>query len=215
MARTLKSDKLLFLATLLLLSASVVMVYSASAVQAMDKGYTPVFFLLKQLAWAVLGIFLMLATMRIDYREYRRPTLIWSLLGVTAVGLLAVFVFPKINSTHRWVTLGLFSLQPSELAKLVAIFFTAALLERRMHRMNDVGYALVPIAVVTVGLAALIVLEPDFGTTVVIVLVVTALIFAAGLSYRYLFGDAHRPAADRARCRDAVRLPPPPTDGVP
>jgi cell division protein FtsW len=188
MARTLKSDKALFLATVLLVGASVVMVYSASAVQAMGNGHTPVYFLLKQLAWAVLGVLLMLGTMRIDYHEFRRPNLIWSLLGGTVVALVGVFLFAKIHGTHRWLSLGIVSLQPSELAKLVVIFFTAAVLERRMHRVNDAGYALMPIAVVTLGLAVLILLEPDFGTTVVLMLVVVALVFAAGLSYRYLFG---------------------------
>jgi cell division protein FtsW len=188
MARTLKSDKTLFLATLLLVGASVVMVYSASALQSMDKYQTPVYFLLKQLAWVAIGLVLMLGAMRVDYHAYRRPALIWSLLGITVVGLVAVFLFPKINGTHRWVSLGFASLQPSELAKLAAIFFTAAILERRMHRINDIGYAILPIGVMTVVLATLIIKEPDFGTTAVLVLVVVALLFAAGLSYRYLIG---------------------------
>ena len=188
MARTLKSDKTLFLATLLLVGMSVVMVYSASAVQALDKFNSPVHFFLKQLAWAVIGIVLMLGAMRIDYHQYRRPALIWSLLTVTVLGLMAVFLFPKINGTHRWLSIAGLSLQPSELAKLVVIFFTAAVLERRMHRINDVSYAILPVGAVTVVLAALIVKEPDFGTTAVLVLVVTALLFSAGLSYRYIVG---------------------------
>ncbi|HKV99130.1 MAG TPA: putative lipid II flippase FtsW [Vicinamibacterales bacterium] len=188
MARTLKSDKTLFLSTLLLVGMSVVMVYSASAVQAVGKGHSAAFFLFKQVAWAVIGVLLMLGAMRIDYHEYRRPALIWSLLGVTVMGLLAVFLFPKINGTHRWLSLLGLSLQPSEVAKLVIIFFTAAVLERRMHRVNDVSYTLLPIAVVTVVVAALIYKEPDFGTTVVLVLVVGALLFSAGLSYRLLIG---------------------------
>jgi cell division protein FtsW len=188
MARTLKSDKTLFLATLLLVGASVVMVYSASAVQSMDKGQTPFYFLLKQLAWVAIGLVLMLSAMRVDYHAYRQPRLIWSLLGVTVAGLVAAFLLPKVANTHRWVSLGFVSLQPSELAKLAAIFFTAAILERRAHRINDIGYAMLPIGVMTVVLATLIYKEPDFGTTAVLVLVVTALVFSAGLSYRYLIG---------------------------
>jgi len=188
MARTLKSDKTLFLATLLLVGMSVVMVYSASAVQALDKFNSPVHFFVKQLAWAVIGIVLMLGAMRIDYHHYRRPALIWSLLGATVLGLMAVFLFPKINGTHRWLSIAGLSLQPSEVAKLVVIFFTAAVLERRMHRINEVSYAILPVGVVTVVVAALIIKEPDFGTTAVLVLVVTALLFSAGLSYRYILG---------------------------
>jgi cell division protein FtsW len=189
MARTLKSDKTLFLSTLLLVGMSVVMVYSASAVQALGKYQSPIHFLVKQLAWAVIGVVLMLGAMRIDYREFRRPAVIWTLLAITVAGLLAVFLFPTRNNTHRWLTIGSVTLQPSELAKLVAVFFTAAVLERRMHRVNELTYAVLPIAAVTIGLATLIVSEPDFGTAAVLVLVVTAVVFAAGLSYRYLLGS--------------------------
>src|SRR5713101_4218634 len=149
MARTLKSDRLLFWATLLLVGASVVMVYSASAVQALTKYDRPYYFLFKQLAWALLGFVLLLAAMRVDYHQYRRPALIWSLLAVVVVALLSVFLFGPINGTRRWLSVDGVSLQPSELAQLVAIFFTAALLERRMQRVNEIGYALLPIGIVT------------------------------------------------------------------
>jgi cell division protein FtsW len=81
-------------------------------------------------------------------------------------------------------------MQPSELAKLAAIVFVAALLERRMHRINDMAYALAPVAIVTGALAGLIVVEPDFGTATMVVAIVAAVVFAAGLSYRYLAGAA-------------------------
>jgi cell division protein FtsW len=186
MARTLKSDRTLFLSTLLLIAASVVMVYSASAVQAAAKYQMSYLFLSKQLAWAVIGTTLMLAVMRIDYREFRRPELIWTLLIITVVMLVAVFFFGARNGTQRWITLRFFSIQPSELAKLAAILFVAALLDRRMHRVNDFSHVLVPIGVVTLVLAGLILKEPDFGTAAVLVGVVVVMIFAAGLSYRYV-----------------------------
>jgi len=188
MARTLKSDKLLFLATLLLASASVVMVYSASAVQAAARYQAASWFLYKQLAWAAIGITLMLVVMRIDYREYRRPGLIWSLVAIAVGLLLSVFLFSPRNGTHRWITLGAATLQPSEFAKLVVVLFAAAVLDKRMHRVNDVAYTLAPIGVVTLGLTALVMAEPDFGTSAVIIGVVTVMVFTAGLAYRYLFG---------------------------
>jgi cell division protein FtsW len=188
MARTLKSDKTLFLATLLLVGTSMVMVYSASAVQAMAEYQSQAFFLYKQAAWAALGLMTMLVVMRVDYRQYRRPAVIWSLVAVAAVLLVAVFLFPARNNAQRWITFGSVSMQPSELAKLAAILFTVAVLDRRMHRVNHVGYALAPIAIVAGGLATLIVIEPDLGSAAVLVGVVVTVVFAAGLSYRYLFG---------------------------
>jgi cell division protein FtsW len=190
MARTLRSDKLLFWATLLLVGASIVMVYSATAAPSAEDGQTPYAFLFKQLAFGAVGTIVLLAVMRIDYHEYRRPALIWTLLAVTVVGLFAVFLFSPRNGTQRWILIGNTSIQPSELAKLAAIVFAAAILERRMHRVNEPGYALLPIGVVTIGLAALILRQPDFGTAAVLVGVVGLLVFVAGLSYRYLFGLA-------------------------
>ena len=80
--------------------------------------------------------------MRIDYRDYREPVFIWSCLGVVTLALVAVLFSPPVNNARRWFALGGLGIQPSELAKLSAIFFIAALLERRMHRINELGYAL-------------------------------------------------------------------------
>jgi cell division protein FtsW len=187
-ARTLKSDRILFLATMLLVAVSVVMVYSASAVQADARYQMSYLFLSKQLAWAVIGTSLMWAVMRVDYHVYQRPVLIWSLLGATVVLLLVVFFFPARNGTQRWITMDFFSLQPSELAKLAVILFTASLLDRRMHRVNDVGFVLAPIGLVAGLLAGLILKEPDFGTAAVLVGIVAMMLFAGGLTYRYVFG---------------------------
>lgn len=192
MARTLKSDKLLFLATLLLVGTSIVMVYSASSFLAMTsrRFQSPYYFLFKQLAWAALGMVVLGISMRIDYRIYRQPALIWSALVVVFLALVAVLFMGKINGTSRWFSIGPAAIQPSELAKLTLTIFTAALLERRMHRINEASYALVPIGIATGTLVLLILLEPDFGTSVAILGIVSAMIFAAGLSYRYLAGGA-------------------------
>ncbi len=179
---------MLFTVTLFLVCVSVVMVYSASAAQALSRQGTSAWFMGKQLLWAVLGVGAMLVAMRVDYHVLRRPAVIWTLLGVTVAGLLSVFFFDPRNGTTRWILLGPVSLQPSELAKLTAIVFAAALLERRMSRINDVRYSIGPIAVVALALAGLIVSEPDFGTSVVLLSVVGAITFGAGLSYRYLVG---------------------------
>jgi cell division protein FtsW len=162
------------------------MVYSASALQAEKLDHASYYFLLKQALWAAIGLVALLAAMRIDYHYLRRPEIIWPLVAVVVVGLLAVFGFHSVKGANRWISLGPASVQPAELAKLVAIIFAAALLDRRMHRINDVAYSLAPIAVVTVGLGALIVAEPDFGTAMMMVATVVAIVFAAGLSYRFL-----------------------------
>jgi cell division protein FtsW len=186
MARTLKSDKWLLWATMLLLSFSLVMVYSASAVWSMDKFDTPYKIFIKQAIFIGAGTVLLFVGMRVDYHFYKKPAVFWTVLGLAIVLLVAVFGFPKINGTRRWISISSFTLQPSEFAKLAAVFFTAALLDRRMHRINELKYALLPIGIVTGLLTGLIVLEPDFGTSAALSGVVIVMVFAAGLSYRYL-----------------------------
>jgi cell division protein FtsW len=93
-----------------------------------------------------------------------------------------------VNGARRWFAVAGFGIQPSELAKLIAIAFTAIILERRMHRVNELRYSLLPIAIVVGLLVGLILLEPDLGTALSLVLVIALMVFAAGISYRYLLG---------------------------
>jgi cell division protein FtsW len=188
MARKLKSDEVLFLATLLLICVSIVMVYSASAPVALDRYGKASMFLIKQAMWSMLGLAVLAVVMRIDYRTYRKPVFIWTGLGVVGLALVAVLFSPPVNNARRWFNFAGIGVQPSELAKLVAIFFIAALLERRRHRIDDIPYALMPIGLVVLGLVGLVLLEPDFGTSMALITVAAVMVFAAGLNYRYIIG---------------------------
>lgn len=190
MARKLKSDPVLFVATMLLVGLSIVMVYSASAVLEMERTGRPFWFLLKQGMWAALGMAVLGIAMRVDYRIYRDPVFIWTALGVAGIGLVGVLFGPTVNSARRWFALGPLGIQPSELAKLAAIFFIAALLERRMHRVNELGYSLIPITLVVAVFVGLILLEPDFGTSMSLALIAAVMVFAAGLDYGYIAAAA-------------------------
>ena len=106
MARKLKSDRVLFIATILLVGLSVVMVYSASAVVMMEKFQRPYLFLTKQAMWAVLGVVLLSVVMRIDYHHYKRQPLIWLALACSGLALFAVLFSPPINNARRWFALG-------------------------------------------------------------------------------------------------------------
>jgi cell division protein FtsW len=188
MARKLKSDKLLFTATLLLVCTSIVMVYSASAVIAREKWQQPYLLLFKQAAWVLIGLSLVPIVMRIDYRSYRQPLVIWTALGLAAVALVAVLFSTPVNGASRWLHVGPLGVQPSELAKLAIILFTAALLERRMDRIDELSHALLPIGLTTGAIVGLILVEPDLGTAVSVLVISSAMVFAAGISYRYVLG---------------------------
>jgi cell division protein FtsW len=189
-ARKLKSDRVLFMATLLLVFASIVMVYSASAVVAMERFDQANFYLNKQAMWAFLGVAVLAIAMRIDYRTYRNDAFIWAAIGIVALLLIAVLFRAPINGTRRWFNVGGLGIQPSELAKITAILFTALILERRMHRIDELQYSLLPIFIVVGGMFGLILLEPDYGTAVSLLLIIGLMVFAAGLNYRYIVGAA-------------------------
>jgi cell division protein FtsW len=188
MARKLKSDHVLFIATILLVALSVVMVYSASAPVALSRYGSASAFLVKQGMWAALGLPMLWVLMKVDYRTYREPVFIWSCLGVVALALLAVLFSAPVNSARRWFGMAGIGVQPSEFAKLAAIIFIAAILERRRHRIDEVTYSLLPIGILVTTFVGLILLEPDFGTAMALVLIAAAMVFAAGLDYRYIFG---------------------------
>ena len=191
MARKLKIDHLLFLTTLVLVAVSIVMVYSASNQLGARESVRTNGFLTKQAVFAVVGLMAMFVAMRIDYVRYRDPRLVLGLVGFTLLALVAVLIVgPEINGTHRWFAVAGVGIQPSELAKLAVILFAAAVLERRMERIGEPKYALGPIVVVLVPMLALIMFQPDFGSSVALLAIVAVMVFAAGLPWRYLASAA-------------------------
>ena len=124
--------------------------------------------------------------MRIDYRNYRQPVVIWTGLVIVGLALILVLFGRPINGATRWLNVGPLGIQPSELAKILVIVFIAALLERRMERIDEPACALVPIAGVVGAIVLLVVIEPDLGTAASIVVIAAVMIFSAGISYRYI-----------------------------
>jgi len=113
MAKRVSVDRWLFVVTLLLIFAGLVMVFSASAVMAKERYGSAYFFLLRQLGWAVIGVLLMVAAMQVDYRRYKHPAVVFSCLGFTTLLLIAVFFLGRAQHTHRWIHWGPLSFQPS------------------------------------------------------------------------------------------------------
>ena len=189
MAKRISVDKTLFIATLLLVFVGLVMVFSASAVMAQERYGSPYTFVVKQIFWALAGIAALTGIMNLDYRRYRNPAIIFSLLSVTTILLALVFFLDRAHHTHRWIRLGGFSFQPSELAKPALILFLAYFLAGRLKLMDDWRHTLIPAALPTVVFAAMIALEPDLGTAIACVAITCAMLFVAGMRLRY-FGYA-------------------------
>jgi cell division protein FtsW len=138
----------------------------------------------------VAGVVVMLVVSRIDYRIWRR--LGTPLLVVAVAGLIYVLVHPSAVSAYgstRWIALpGGLTVQPAEFAKLALLLFSADVLTRKARLLGDVRHLLVPVLPLTIFLAALVMLEPDLGTTLLLCAIAFGMLFVAGTPLLLLGG---------------------------
>jgi cell division protein FtsW len=181
MARKLKSDAVLFSATLVLLVIGMAWVYSASVVKGGASLVT------KQGVFMAVGLAGAAAAMKTDYRRLcDRRVAIW-VVGATAMVLVGVLLFGRtVGGGRRWIGWGSLGIQPSELAKLVAVFFVATVLERRLEDREPLEPAWFQGGVVLAIFALLIFLERDMGGGIVLLAAGSAIIFVSGLAYRWV-----------------------------
>ena len=186
MAKKLYPDKWLFAATIGLALFGVVMVYSASAVIAQRENGNQYYYVIKQGIWTSIGFVVMLAAMQFDYNRLRDRRIVYGLLLLTVLMLVAVFAFGRINGAHRWIKFKGFSVQPSELSKLVLALFLAYFLERHAGDERSFWRTFVPCAFITGLLAVLVVAEPDLGTAMMLAVIFGVLIYTAGARLMHL-----------------------------
>jgi cell division protein FtsW len=186
MAKRVSVDGWMFTVTLLLVFVGLVMVFSASAVMAKERYGSPYFFVVRQMGWAVVGLIAMIVAMKLDFRRYKHPAVVFSLLGLTSLMLISVFFLDRAHHTHRWIHFAGFSFQPSEIAKPTIILFLAFFLESRTKSMRDWRNTLLPAIVPTLVFLGLIVFEPDLGTAIACAAITASLLFIAGLDMKYL-----------------------------
>jgi len=187
MAKRVGVDKWLFGTVLLLALFGLVMVFSASAVMAQATAGSPYAFVSKQALFVVAGMIALFVLMRIDYRKYNNPKLIFPLMAITALLLMAVFVMGGMNGAHRWVRLAGMTLEPSELAKPVIVLFLAWFLQTRIHAMDDFKGTILCAALPPLVFIGLILKEPDLGTALVCAAVLMAMLYLAGLQMKWIF----------------------------
>jgi cell division protein FtsW len=177
-------QKIVAFVTLGLVAFGLVMVYSATSASAAIGNGDPMSFLKRQAVYALIGLVLMTVASRFDYhrlRYFSAPLLLTALVLCTAVLVLG----PSINGARRWFVFGPASFQPSELAKLALCLFAAVYLSRR-RTPRTFGELLKPLGLLTAIFCALIVVEPDLGTTITICGMMLALLLVAGVPIRLL-----------------------------
>jgi cell division protein FtsW len=194
MAKRVGVDKWMFCVTLLLVLFGLAMVFSASAVMAKERFGSSYFFVERQAAWAICGLLSMVVLMHVDYRRYNKPNVIFPVVAVTVLCLLGAFVMRDSHATHRWIKFGIFSFQPSEIAKPALVLFLAWFLQDRMQQIEDWRNTLLPAALPSLLFIVLILKEPDLGTALVCALVTAMMLYLAGMEKKY-FGYAAVAAA--------------------
>jgi cell division protein FtsW len=187
MPRKLTPDLWLFAVVVALVSVGVVMVYSASAIVAADRFHDPLFFLKKQVFWALLGLGCLWGAMMLDYQKLER--LVIPLLAASLVLLVLVLVPPlgqEINGTRRWFRGGPLSFQPVELAKFALVLYLASFLARRQEAVTTFSQGLLPVFMVAGSMAGLTILQPDLGNSLALMILTLALVYLAGARVGHL-----------------------------
>lgn len=182
MAQRLKPDWTLFATIIAMAFFGLVMIYSASIPKAELGNRNSLYFLLKQFSLMAAGIVALMTLRRVDYRVFRHPIWAFGPLGVVLSMLVAVYFLDPVH--HRWVRIGGFQLQPSELAKPALAVFLAWFVTRRLAAINS-RYTVGPAALV-LAILAVLVLAGDMGTMIVLMFMAAAIFFVAGISWRYV-----------------------------
>jgi cell division protein FtsW len=190
-SREKKPDLILMLATLLLVTVGTVMIYSSSSILAMERFRDGQFFLKKQIFFVFLGLLVLVLMTRIPYYKLRK--LAWPGIAVSAVLLIAIWI-PHLGiragGAVRWLNLGVFSFQVSELAKVTLILFLAHHLTQKANQVREISQGLLIPFAITGIIVGLILLQPDFGTTVIIAVITLMMIYLAGGRIIHLVGIA-------------------------
>ncbi len=185
MLRTLR--RRLFIIVLFLLSIGIVMIYSSSAIYAYEKFGDSMYFLKRHLLHIFLGFICMFLTMSIELKtlkKYIKPLLLISILLC-----IGVFIPPfsrQVAGANRWISIWNFSFQPSEILKICLIMYVAYTLHRKKDRLNDFKFTILPIILISGISLILILLQPDFGTAVLIGMVIIIMFFAGGIKVSYI-----------------------------
>ena len=179
-------DYILFYTVILLVAIGAIMIYSASSYRAVNELQDSMAYLKRQLIFIVVGGASMFFFMAWDYHRLKNSKLIIFLLAITIVLLLLVFLFPPVNGAQRWIPLGSFSIQPSEMAKYVVVIYLAKSLDEKGDQIKKFWKGVFPLLVVAGIFAGLVLAEKNLSITSVIMFVAFILITISGARKRHL-----------------------------
>lgn len=175
-----------FLTVLALLVMGIIMMFSASYAWAIAEGYGGTYYAVEQIKTGVIGLILMYVLSVVDYRIYRTPLIAIGSYVIPVILLILVLVAGKsVNGAQRWLEIGSFSFQPSELMKIGIVIFFAYLIEMNYDRMNRFRTGIMPYLLALGIVAGLLMLEPHLSCTILIGLISMTLIWVGGAKVKH------------------------------
>jgi cell division protein FtsW len=179
-------DFVLFMTTLALVGMGLVMVFSSSAVTASVQYDDAYHFFKKQLLWALIGIVAMIVVMKINYLKLKELVIPLMVVAVVCLILVVTPLGTEVKGSNRWLMLGPFNLSPSELAKLAVVMFMARSLDNNIDKIKSFQQGVLPYLVILAVICALIMAQPDLGTSCAIAGTVFFLLMVAGAQWSHL-----------------------------
>ena len=183
-------DYVLFYTVILLVAIGAMMIYSASSYRAANELQDSMAILKKHLVFVCIGGFSMFFFMSWDYHKFKNSKLVMFLISVTILLLLLVFLFPAINGAQRWIPLGPFNLQPSEVAKYVIVLYLAKSLDKKGDEIKSFWKGVFPTLLIAGIFAVLVLAEKNLSIASVIMFVAFILITITGAKKLHLFSIA-------------------------
>ena len=181
-----KFDLLLFITIITISLFGIIMIYSASYIWAEYKFNDPFKFVKHQCLFFIIGIIMMLITSKIPYKVYFEKANTLLLLSII---LLILVIIPGIgtvrNGSRSWFGIGSFGIQPSEFAKLTLIIFTSKYLTKNEKNLKYIKKGVLPILGIVILVFGLIMLQPDFGTGMIILVSIIGLLFVSGVDFKF------------------------------
>jgi cell division protein FtsW len=184
-ARRPSFDLPLLVVTVMLVVMGIFFVFSSSSFMASERYGQSFHFMVQQVAGAAAGLALIALLVSVKKSFFLRPGFVYGLLGLTLLLLLLCLAMPSVAKTTRWVALFGVRFQPSELAKISLILFLATYVEAKKDSINEIRTLAVPVAVLIVVIV-LVLIEPDFGTAVLLAALAAIVLFLGGVKFRYL-----------------------------
>jgi len=186
-----RPDIILLLATLILVTFGTVMIYSSSSVIAAERFGDGYYFLKKQILFVVFGLGAMVMLSRIPYYYLRKIAYLSLLISVILLFLLLIRgLGVRVGGATRWLDLGVFSFQVTELVKVSLVLFLAHFLTKKVDNIRDFSRGFLIPLIITSIIISLVLLQPDFGTAVIIVMILISMLYLAGSRILYLTGLA-------------------------